>query len=187
MTGQVLLNTTAFHPASYNQTYTISPFVWNDSSSTPSLSLPSSGQPATSSFIPAVMPPYCGSHNNPCNTDGYGKLMHHGTACGAHSLRNTTPTVPPPTRPAFALLSQLSSNGSYADQSISGEAYRALRGSTGLAQPDSYVSENHVVPAVLRQNPRRTSNSKFSRGGPPALPRQDERKEEFVEKLVGKT
>jgi hypothetical protein len=186
MTGQVLVNTTAFNPGPYNQTYSISPFVWDDPSSTPSLPLPSSGQPATSSLTPTVMPPYCSSHNNPCNTDRYGQLMHNGTtAYGAHSLRNTTPTVPPPTRPSFALLSQLSSNGSYADQFTSrGEAYRASRGSSGPAQPTSYVPENHVVPAELRQNPRRTSNSNFARGGPPALPRQDERKEEFVEKLV---
>jgi hypothetical protein len=187
MTGQVLLNTTTFHPAPYNPPYTLLPHVWNDSSSTPSLSLSSSGQPATSSYISTVMPPYCGSQNNSCNTDGYGKLPHNGTANGTHPLRNNTTTVPPPSRPSSALLSQLSSSGSYAEQPTSSDVYYALRASTGLARPGSYVPENRSVPAELRQNPRRTSNSRFSRGCPPALPRQDERKEEFVEKLVGKT
>jgi hypothetical protein len=66
-----------------------------------------------------------------------------------------------------------------------GNSVNPLSGFQQPSQPLSQVREE--VPPELRKNPRRTSaSSSASRGCPPTLFRQVDRKVEFVDKLVGK-
>lgn len=177
------LDTTTSSPASYYPNHTTYPSAPTTSSSSSNLSLPLSVSTNASSVASASMSQAHGLRDDSCNAQ---------LGFGFNRSLDLNPILPPP-RLSIAVLPQFSSTRSWPEQTpVGGFQHGQQHGQQHRSQAGEHFNnrceiESNRVPAELRKNPRRTSNSTTSRGCPPTLTRQAERKGEFVDKLVGKT